>query len=146
MAAGDDDVASAVPVDMVVNAAIAITAKHGNSGNTGLSVYQFGSSLVNLISYGDMVRHGYDHFKCNPLSDSKGNDISISRTKFFNNIDDFSSFISNEMAKKNGSMEPNATHLDPILYNRLQMLCKKQARDFIQMAKVYEPYTFFKAR
>ncbi|XP_028787512.1 fatty acyl-CoA reductase 2-like [Neltuma alba] len=94
---------------MVVNAAIAIMAKHSNFGNTSLTVYQFGSSLVNSISYGDMVKYWYDHFKCNLLPDSKRNDISISRMNFFNNIDDFSSFISNEMAKKNVHYGPPKT-------------------------------------
>ncbi|XP_028787513.1 fatty acyl-CoA reductase 2-like [Neltuma alba] len=111
---------------MVVNAAMAIMAKHGNYGNTGLTVYQIGSSLVNSISYGDMVKYWYDHFKCNLFPDSKRNDISISRMKFFNNIDDFSSFISNEMAKKNGSMEPN-TYKDAALPKIKRILPVKQS-------------------
>ncbi|XP_054811030.1 fatty acyl-CoA reductase 2, chloroplastic-like [Prosopis cineraria] len=133
-----------VPVDMVVNAAIAVMAKHANSGNLDLTVYHFGSSMINPISFGDMVDYWYKHFKCCPLSDPKGNDISISKMKFFESIDAFSAFISSEMEKKSGLMEPIS--LEPNRYTKLILQCNKRARHFIQMARAYEPYTFYKGR
>ncbi|KAF7835917.1 fatty acyl-CoA reductase 2-like [Senna tora] len=139
-------IADVVPVDMVVNAAIAAMAKHGISGIPNINVYQIGSSMVNPVTLGNIVDYTYEHFKCNPLLDSKGDEISISKTKYFSSIGDFSHYITTEITKESGLMEALINNVKPSLYTKLDRHCKKRVQFFIQMAKTYETFGFFKGR
>ncbi|KAF7835920.1 Fatty acyl-CoA reductase 2-like [Senna tora] len=139
-------IADVVPVDMVVNAVIAAIAKHGISGIPDINVYQIGSSMVNPVTLGNIMDYTYKHFKCNPLLDSKRDEISITRSKYFSSIDDFSHYITTKITKESGLMEALVHNVKPSLNTKLDRQCKKRAQFFIQMVKTYEAFGFFRGR
>ncbi|XP_030966446.1 fatty acyl-CoA reductase 2-like isoform X2 [Quercus lobata] len=143
-AADPKAIVDVVPMDMVVNAFIAAIAKHGIAGKPGLNVYNIGSSTVNPIAYEDVLKFCCDHFTSFPLKDSKGKNIRVTGFKFFSSVDNFSSNISDEIAQGIGLMDAKIS--DSILKSKLEMKCKKRAELMVDMAKLYKPYAFFRAR
>ncbi|KAI9104194.1 hypothetical protein K1719_023030 [Acacia pycnantha] len=135
-----------IPVDMVVNATMAAIAKHGAAASPDLNVYHIGSSVANPISLGAVFDYAGSHFRSFPLaqpSKNIGNQSLIQKMNFFNSLDDFSSYISMEMAKQTGLS--HATKLEPNLHKTLQKKSTMKAQHFIHLAKIYEPYMFYKA-
>ncbi|KAK4253636.1 hypothetical protein QN277_010284 [Acacia crassicarpa] len=135
-----------IPVDMVANATMAAIAKHGAEATPDLNVYHIGSSVANPISFGAVFDYACSHFKSFPLaqpSNNNGNQSLIQKMNFFNSLDDFSSYISMEMAKQTGLW--HATKLEPNLHKTLQKKSTMKAQLFIHLAKLYEPYMFYKA-
>ena len=131
-------------MDMVVNAFIAAIAKHGIAAKPGLNVYNIGSSTVNPIASKDVIKFCCDHFTSFPLMDSQGRNIRVTEFKFFSSMDNFSSYISDEIAQGVGLMDAKIS--DSILKSKLEMKCKKRAELIVDMAKLYKPYAFFRAR
>ncbi|XP_054811952.1 fatty acyl-CoA reductase 2, chloroplastic-like [Prosopis cineraria] len=137
-----------IPVDMVANATMAAIAKHGAAATPELSVYHIGSSVANPISFGDVFDYARRHFNSFPLLEKSSNgnnqNIKIQKMNFFNSLDDFSSYISMEMAKQTGLLD--ATKLEPHhLHQTLQKKSAKKAQLFTHLAKLYKPYMFYKA-
>ncbi|XP_028787436.1 fatty acyl-CoA reductase 2-like [Neltuma alba] len=129
-----------IPVDMVANATMAAIAKHGAATTPDLSIYHIGSSVANPISFGAVFDYARRHFKSFPLAQSSnGNQSLIQKMNFLNSLDDFSSYISMEMARQTGFLQ--ATNLEP----NLQKKSTKKAQLLIHLAKLYEPYMFYKA-
>ncbi|KAJ4836674.1 hypothetical protein Tsubulata_021874 [Turnera subulata] len=125
-----------VPGDMVVNAIIAIMAKHGTTPSPtikpeehkryNLYVYQIASSVANPLPIGDMLKYAYDQFTSSPLLDSTGKKkIGISPFKFSDSVDSLSCYLRN-----------HTNNLD----------ATKQTERVIRWAQLYQPYTFIKAR
>ncbi|XP_028774327.1 fatty acyl-CoA reductase 2 [Neltuma alba] len=133
-----------IPVDMVVNATMAAIAKHGTAATSDLSVYHIGSSVANPISFGAVFDYARSHFNSFPLAQSSnGKQSLIQKMNFLDSLDDFSSYISMEIARQTGLL--HATKLGPDLHKTLQKKSTKKAKLFIHMAKLYEPYAFYKA-
>lgn len=125
---------------MVANVAMAAIAKHGVTVKPEVTVYHVGSSVRNPVSLGALFDYACGHFKSSPLN---GNQNCINKMNFFNSLNDFSYYISNEMAKQSGSLE--ATKLQPHLLTSLQRKSARKAELFIHLAKLYQPYLFYKA-
>lgn len=129
---------------MVVNASIAAIAKHGIAAKPELNVYHVGSSSVNPLLLHDLFKFSCDHFTCSPLMDSKGKNICVDGMKFFSSMDNFSSYISDEIAERSGLMDTTIT--DSKLRGKLAIKCKKIVEHAVHLAKIYEPYMFDRGR
>ena len=127
---------------MVVNASIAAIAKHGIAAKPELNVYHVGSSTINPLVLNDVFKFSCDHFTCSPLVDSKGENIAITGMKFFSSMDNFSSYISDEITQRSGVMD--APISDSKLRGKLEMKCKKKVEHAVHVAKLYEPYAFYR--
>ena len=130
---------------MVVNAIIAAMAKHGIAGKPGIKVYHVASSAVNPLLLIDVVKYSYEHFICSPIinMETERETESIKEMKLFSSMDDFSSHIQTEIAQQRrftiSGSNSNA-------FQRLQKKCKVIFEHAMDMAKSYQPYTFFKGR
>ena len=102
------------------------------------------SSTVNPIASKDVFKFCCDHFTSFPLMDSKGKNIRVNEFKFFSSMDNFSSYISDEIAQGIGLMDAKIS--DSILKSKLEMKCEKRAELIVDMVKLYKPYAFFRAR
>ena len=131
-----------IPVDMVVNAIIAAMAKHGIAGKPGIEVYHVGSSAVNLLPLGDLFKYSYEHFICSPINmDTEGKTTDMKEMKFFSSMDDFSSHMQTEIVQQRrlAISGNNASQ-------RLERKCKMIVEHAINLARVYQPYMFFRGR
>uniref|UniRef100_A0A2N9IRP4 Fatty acyl-CoA reductase n=1 Tax=Fagus sylvatica TaxID=28930 RepID=A0A2N9IRP4_FAGSY len=68
--------------------------------------------------------------------------IDITGMKFFSSMDNFSSYISDEITQRSGVMD--APISDSKLRGKLEMKCKKKVEHVVHMAKLYEPYMFYR--
>ncbi|KAK9153359.1 hypothetical protein Sjap_000841 [Stephania japonica] len=123
-----------VPADMVVNAMLAAGASRLSSARLkpGIEVYHVASSTVNPLGTADVFRFSLEHFRTFPYKDSKGMPTHIEKLKLFNSIEDFNSYIEQVGEASNGSTS--------------QRFKKKLAEQSKHMAKMYQPYTFYKGR
>ncbi|XP_050287961.1 fatty acyl-CoA reductase 2, chloroplastic-like [Quercus robur] len=133
-----------VPLDMVVNASIAAIAKHGIAAKPELHVYHVGSSAVNPLLLHDLFKFSCNHFTCSPLMNSERKNIRINEMKFFNSMDNFASYISDEIAQRSGLMDTTIT--DSKLRAKLEIKRKKIVEHAVHLAKIYEPYMFDRGR
>ncbi len=69
-----------VPVDIVVNAIIAILPRIRQGG--GLKVYQVATGSQNPLTLGEITDLVYDYFKRNPMLDRNGDPVPVERWKF----------------------------------------------------------------
>ncbi|XP_030972093.1 fatty acyl-CoA reductase 2-like [Quercus lobata] len=133
-----------VPLDMVVNASIAAIAKHGIAAKPELNVYHVGSSAVNPLLVHDLFKFSCNHFTCSPLMNSERTNIRINEMKFFNSMDNFASYISDEIVQRSGLMDTTIT--DSKLRGKLEIKRKKIVEHVVHLAKIYEPYMFYRGR
>ncbi|KAL8491666.1 hypothetical protein ACS0TY_023311 [Phlomoides rotata] len=124
-----------VPVDMVVNTAIAAIAKHGISRNPQLNVYHVATDFVNPLRFSDMFDYIYEHFSANPLSDGSE---SMRKMKLFDEFSDFSKYVRDALIVS----EPNGIRT----LQNVQKLYKAKVAYAEQLCKMYEFIGFFKAR
>ncbi|KAK9153357.1 hypothetical protein Sjap_000837 [Stephania japonica] len=117
---------------MVVNAMLAAGASRLSSARLkpGIEVYHVASSTVNPLGTADVFRFSLEHFRTFPYKDSKGMPTHIEKLKLFNSIEDFNSYIEQVGEASNGSTS--------------QRFKKKLAEQSKHMAKMYQPYTFYK--
>lgn len=131
--ADPDGVVDLIPVDMVVNATLAAMAKH--AGKRGVKVYHVASSVANPIRIGEFFKIIFEHFKRNPYIDSKGNPVRLLK----------------QLSCVN-TMENYRQALDTAFNSPSHMagLSSSSAEYMLQqlkyLAKIYEPYSFYKAR
>ncbi|KAJ4845644.1 hypothetical protein Tsubulata_014801, partial [Turnera subulata] len=126
-----------VPGEMVVNAIIAIMAKHGTTTPTTKPeelqynyVYHIASSVANPLTTGDIMKYAYDHFTSSPLLDSTGKKIGISPLKLFDSVHSLSCYLIT-----NQTNNPDGKHSTGT----------KLREQVIRWAQKYQPYTFIKA-
>ncbi|KAF7850250.1 hypothetical protein BT93_L5684 [Corymbia citriodora subsp. variegata] len=139
-------VVDVVPADLVANVIIAAMAKHGTAASSGIDVYHAASSTVNPMTMCDMFNYSRDHFAASPLTDNKGDEIQITDMEYFSSIDSFSSYIQKDIAEKSGLTEEIGPNSHPKQRSRLEARCKRMAESLIHLAKLYEPYMFYRAR
>ncbi|CBI39168.3 fatty acyl-CoA reductase 2, chloroplastic [Vitis vinifera] len=131
-----------IPVVMVVNAIIAAMAKHGIAGKPGIKVYHVGSSAVNPLPLGDLFKHSYEHFICSPINmDTEGKTVDMKEMKIFSPMDDFSSHMQTEIVQQR-----RLTISGNKASQRLERKCKMIVEHAINLARVYQPYMFFRGR
>ncbi|KAI6676517.1 hypothetical protein NL676_037313 [Syzygium grande] len=135
-----------VPADLVVNTIIAAMAKHGIAASPGIDVYHAASSTVNPMTMGDIFKYSRDHFAASPLTDNKGDEIQITDMEYFGSIDSFSSYIEKDISEKSGLSKELGPNSKPKQHSRLEARCKRMAESLIHLAKLYEPYMFYRAR
>lgn len=119
-----------VPVDMVVNTAIAAIAKHGITSKPQLNVYHVATDYVNPLRFSDMFDYIYQHFSDNPLTHHSQ---SVTKMTFFHQFSDFSNYVRDALI----ASQPN-----PINHK----LYKAKVAYAEQLCKMYEFIGFFKAR
>ncbi|XP_039173869.1 fatty acyl-CoA reductase 2, chloroplastic [Eucalyptus grandis] len=141
-----DTVMDVVPADLVANVIIAAMAKHGIVASPGIDVYHAASSTVNPMTMCDMFDYSHDYFAASPLMDNQGDEIKIADMEYFSSIDSFSSYIQKDIAEKGGLSEEIGPNLNPKERSRLEARCKRMTENLIHLAKLYEPYMFYRAR
>jgi hypothetical protein len=77
---GEHVVADLIPVDFVVNAVIASAPRASRQG--GLGVYHVATGTSNPVTYGDVTRYTYEHFRRDPMLDRSGHPIDIAMFTF----------------------------------------------------------------
>ena len=115
---------------MVVNATLATIAKH--AGQPGLKLYHAASSIANPIRFQEIMKIIYEHFRSNPYIDKKGNPINL--------LEEMACFP---------TMENFYGQSLEVVENMPQRQKNIYLRSFEQskcMARVYEPYLFYKGR
>lgn len=60
---------------MVVNATLAAMVKH--AGKPGVNIYHVASSIANPVSFRNIAKIVFEHFKYNPYIDKKGEPIKL---------------------------------------------------------------------
>ncbi|KAF8008316.1 hypothetical protein BT93_K2098 [Corymbia citriodora subsp. variegata] len=139
-------VVDVVPADLVANVIITAMAKHGTVASSGIDVYHAASSTVNPMTMCDMFNYSRDHFAASPLMNNKGDEIQITDMEYFSSIDSFSSYIQKDIAEKSGLTEEIGPNSHPKQRSRLEARCKRMVESLIHLAKLYEPYMFYRAR
>ncbi|KAK3422320.1 hypothetical protein EUGRSUZ_G02830 [Eucalyptus grandis] len=135
-----------IPADLVANVIIAAMAKHGTTASPSIDVYHAASSTVNPIMMCDVLNYSRDHFAASPLTDDQGDEIQITDMEYFSSIDSFSSYIQKDIAEKSGLSKEIGPNSNPKQRSRLEARCKRMAESIIHLAKLYEPYAFYRAR
>ncbi|KAL6344468.1 hypothetical protein AAG906_039724 [Vitis piasezkii] len=108
----------------------------------GIKVYHVGSSAVNPLPLGDLFKHSYEHFICSPINmDTEGKTVDMKEMKFFSSMDDFSSHMQTEIVQQR-----RLTISGNNASQRLESKCKMIVEHAINLARVYQPYTFFRGR
>ncbi|KAK4778177.1 hypothetical protein SAY87_018364 [Trapa incisa] len=133
-----------VPVDMVVNTMVSAMAKHGRQPDLALNVYQIASSVINPLNASEISEFSRHHFESFPLKDSRDEVIMIRKMKFFSSLDEFSAYIQYDVSEKMGLRGEQAASSNPRTLGKLQIMCKRTVENLIYMAKLYEPYAFYK--
>ena len=128
---------------MVVNAIIAAMAKHGIAAKPGIKVYHVASSAVNPLLFGDLFKYSHKHFNSSPIISmrTEGNTECIKEMEFFSSMDDFTSNIQTQVAEQR-----RFTISGSNTSQRLQRRCKVIVEHAMDLARVYQPYMFFKGR
>ncbi|CAN6466490.1 unnamed protein product [Victoria cruziana] len=133
-----------VPADMVVNAMLAAMAKHGAREKPGTHVYHVASSVTNPLVFEDLAKMLYDHFSSNPYVDYKGRKIEVPEMKLYLSWDDFSSHIWRDFMEKPGNLAAKSS--SPKFSRRIKNVLLKSVEQAKNLAKIYEPYTFYGGR
>ncbi|KAL3732063.1 hypothetical protein ACJRO7_028843 [Eucalyptus globulus] len=141
-----DTVMDVVPADLVANVIIAAMAKHGTAASPSINVYHAASSTVNPMTMCDMFNYSRDYFAESPLTNNQGDEIQIADMEYFSSIDSFSSYIQKDIAEKSGLSKEIGPNSNPKQRCRLEARCKRMAENLIHLAKLYEPYMFYRAR
>lgn len=131
--ADPDTVLDLIPVDMVVNATLAAMAKH--AGNCGLKVYHVASSVVNPLTVRECFKIIFEHFKCNPYIDGKGNPVKLlKQLTCVNTMENYGQALEAAISSRNNiaGLSKSST--------------KYMLEHLNQLAKIYEPYAFYKGR
>ncbi|CAM8892071.1 unnamed protein product [Rhodiola kirilowii] len=138
------EIIDVVPADMVVNATLAAMAKHGKEAEPGLNIYHISSALVNPLLLDDVFNYSHEHFTQSAVHDMRGKKIDIERMKYFSSAEKFSSYIQ-DMTRRdlNGSLDA-AVPNNHKLSERLETKCKRRVDHFYHLAKIYEPYMFYR--
>lgn len=128
-----DNVLDLIPADMVVNATLAAMAKH--AGKPGIGIYQVASSVANPIRVEEIFDIIFEHFKYNPFADNKGKPLrSPKKLILLNSMEDFY-----RQALGTASNSPTTTA-------GLSTSGRYMLEQLKYMAKIYEPYAFYKGR
>ncbi|EEF27702.1 conserved hypothetical protein [Ricinus communis] len=127
---------------MVVNATLAAAAKHGMSREPAINVYQVSSSVVNPLTWQEMATLSCEHFKCNPILDSKGNPISVAAPmKLYTLMEEFSTHLERDMAQQRELMAMKFLNS-----KKPEIYAEKWMELIRQLATIYKPYSFYKGR
>ncbi|KAK4794810.1 hypothetical protein SAY86_012804 [Trapa natans] len=133
-----------VPVDMVVNTMVSAMAKHGIQPDLTLNVYQVASSVINPLTVGEVFEFSCDHFESFPLKNSKEEEIMIEKMKLFSSLDEFSAYIQYKVSEMMGLRGEEDASSNPRTLRKIQTICKRTVENLVYMAKLYEPYAFYK--
>ncbi|XP_048135582.1 fatty acyl-CoA reductase 2, chloroplastic-like [Rhodamnia argentea] len=141
-----DTIVDVVPADLVANAIIAAMAKHGRAPGPSIVIYHAASSTVNPLTLGNVFEYSCNHFAASPLTDNKGDEFRITAMEYFSSKDSFSSYIQKYIADKSGLSNGICPNSNPKQHSRLEARCKRMADSLIHLAKLYEPYMFYRGR
>jgi len=128
---------------VVVNATMAAIAKHGNLQSPELNVYHVASSYVNPLSSSQLLNYSYEFFSSFPFVNSKGDQVKVNKMKYFDNMLDYSNYISKELLKQHDEVGELSHEVEN---SKMQMLFKRKVEYLKNFSKVYEPYAFYKGR
>ncbi|MCD7453421.1 hypothetical protein HAX54_020839 [Datura stramonium] len=95
-----------VPVDMVVNATMVAIAKHGYSQSPELNVYHVASSSsINPLLVSQLFDYCNEFFHSFPFVNSKGDQVKLKKMRYFDNISDFSNYISEQLIEQHDEVQ-----------------------------------------
>ena len=125
-----------VPADIVVNATLAVMAKHVLTAKKAyINFYHVCSSTSNPLVNEDMCTLFYQHFKSSPCIDSNGRPIQVSEMKFFGSMQDFSAQLWREVALPN--QFSTTTGSNTKLFEIIKL---KERLEYL--GTIYMPYAF----
>ncbi|MCE3215167.1 hypothetical protein HAX54_001075, partial [Datura stramonium] len=133
-----------VPVDMVVNATMAAIAKHGYSQSPDLNVYHVASSSsMNPLLVSQLFDYCNEFFHSFPFVNSKGDQVNLKKMKYFDDISDFSNYISEQLIEQHDEVQ----ELNEVENSsKMQMRFKRKVEYLENFSKMYEPYGFYNGR
>ncbi|KAK4731347.1 hypothetical protein R3W88_024335 [Solanum pinnatisectum] len=131
-----------VPIDMVVYATMAAIAKHGYVQCPKINVYHVASSYVNPLLVSQLFDYCYEIFSSSPFVNSKGDEVKVKKMKYFDNMSDFSNYISKKLLKQHNEVQDSIE----VEHSKMQMSFKWKVKYFENFSKLYEPYVFYKGR
>lgn len=119
---------------------IAAIGKEGNSHKSQVKVYHVGSSATNPLKYSDFFEYLHQYFNSSPLVDS----LNIPKIEYFNNFDDFSKFVRDEIGARH---KPKCSiNGDQKMIRKMEYRCKAKVTYVEQLCKMYDFIGFFNAR
>lgn len=127
---------------MVVNATLAAIAKHGRGRKAGMHVYHISSSVTNPLVFGELSTLVFNHFTSSPYMDNRGRPISVTKMKFFDNMNEFSSHVLEDAINRVATIPK----LNEKLSERLKIIYMKVVEQAKYLATIYQSYTFYNGR
>ncbi|XP_048321564.2 fatty acyl-CoA reductase 2, chloroplastic isoform X2 [Ziziphus jujuba] len=138
-----------VPADMVVNAMLAAMAKQGFADRKpDMNVYQITSSVANPLPLQDLARLSYEHYNSSPCMDSHGRPIKVSPMMFFHSMEAFDAHLWKDTVERSSrsSAMTSSNHNIDNRSPKLEMFRRRIVERAKNLAKIYEPYTFYTGR
>uniref|UniRef100_A0A7N1A740 Fatty acyl-CoA reductase C-terminal domain-containing protein n=1 Tax=Kalanchoe fedtschenkoi TaxID=63787 RepID=A0A7N1A740_KALFE len=99
--------------------------------------------MANPLMLDDVFHYSHEHFTNSALLDTRGNKIKVGRMRYFGSAEDLSSYTQDIIRRE--ILDAAADPTPRILSKRLETRCKRKANHFFHLAKIYEPYVFYKA-
>ncbi|KAI4312418.1 hypothetical protein MLD38_037228 [Melastoma candidum] len=124
-----------VPLDLLVNAMVAVMAKHGKSTNPGVPTYNITSSAVNPLIVFNLFKSIRTHFTSAPLVDANGTSIPVAEMKFVDSIDKLQFLVEEGMLRNSLNTSESGSRKN-----------KRIIEGITRIARVYEPYFFNRVR
>ncbi|CAH8363377.1 unnamed protein product [Eruca vesicaria subsp. sativa] len=91
---------------------------------------------------GEIMDFSYQHLCDSPLTETTTKDLE--RMKFHSSLKEFTSSVSNAIAKQEREMKNGEGEEEP--HTTLSRKGKRKIKYFVSIAKSYQPYMFFQAR
>ncbi|KAI4369736.1 hypothetical protein MLD38_018150 [Melastoma candidum] len=124
-----------IPLDLLVNAMVAVMAKHGKSTNPGVPTYNITSSAVNPLIVFNLFKSFHTHFTSAPLVHANGTSIPVEEMKFVDSIDKLQFLVEEGMLRNSSNTSESSSRKN-----------KRIIEGITRIARVYEPYLFNRVR
>ncbi|CAH8360490.1 unnamed protein product [Eruca vesicaria subsp. sativa] len=114
-------------------------AKHG-CGVSELKAYNVtSSSHANPLRLGELSDFSHQYLCDSPFTEAV---MELERMKFHSSLEDYTSSVSNRIAKQEGEMRSRRGESPTML----SMKGKRKLKYLVSLARTYQPYAFFQAR
>uniref|UniRef100_A0A7N0VI45 Fatty acyl-CoA reductase n=1 Tax=Kalanchoe fedtschenkoi TaxID=63787 RepID=A0A7N0VI45_KALFE len=134
-----DAILDVIPADIVANAMLAAMAKHGQKTKPSLNVYHVASSVVNPLSVGDIFKYAHKYFIGNPICGR----MRVNEMQYLSSLENFKSYMVQHELNQSAIKTAAKFNSSP---EGLKAAQKKKIEHFLHLAKIYEPYSFYKGR
>lgn len=137
-----------VPVDMVVNAMLAMLVKHAKTN--GLTIYHVATSVVNPLTNGKLAEAISEHFSLSPMFGKDGRPIRVEPLKVYGALYSFQAHmwfkyqLPLQAEKLLTSLQKST--VSSSLSRKRNNIMLKTFEQLSYLAKLYQPYTFYACR